>query len=240
MPTEPGAVFELNNASKHTVYNGWDQPRIHLIFDYVDEDEPVPAATALQQGAVLLQTRRTIDIAGAPMKHSIPQFCIIGAQKAGTTSVYDYLCEHPLVVPAYRKEPHFLDWRWNPDGLRAGALGGDGGGAECDVAGLREQWAEYFEEEGLAAHVSLMTGEATPSYLLGGELVARRLRALAPAARLVVIMRDPARRALSHHGMCADGSGSAAQVRPAAPSALWSAAHGRDPPGGDPASAAGS
>eukprot|EP01050_Picozoa_sp_SAG11_P003165 SAG11_NODE_173_length_13507_cov_10.489931_7_plen_75_part_00 len=37
IPTAVGRCFELNNASKHTVYNGWEQPRVHLIFDYVDD-----------------------------------------------------------------------------------------------------------------------------------------------------------------------------------------------------------
>lgn len=79
----------------------------------------------------------------------LPHFCIIGAQKAGTTTLYDALCRHPLVIPARRKEPHFLDWRWNPDGCLEGFLsasatplperqGGDWGGA--DIAGLRRQW----------------------------------------------------------------------------------------------------
>ena len=50
--TQPGLVFELNNASKHTVYNGWDRPRIHLILDYVDEADAVslPEPTVLAPG----------------------------------------------------------------------------------------------------------------------------------------------------------------------------------------------
>jgi hypothetical protein len=63
--TEPGLIFELNNASKHTVYNGWDKPRIHLIFDYVDEVDTasLPAEPIqLVPGQRLLQTRRTIDV----------------------------------------------------------------------------------------------------------------------------------------------------------------------------------
>lgn len=66
--TVAGHVFELNNASKHTVYNGWDRPRIHLILDYVDEEEVgglrVPPPTVLVPGQQLKQTRRTIDIVG--------------------------------------------------------------------------------------------------------------------------------------------------------------------------------
>ena len=33
-----GECFELNNRAKHQVYNGWDQHRVHLIFDWVSDD----------------------------------------------------------------------------------------------------------------------------------------------------------------------------------------------------------
>eukprot|EP01043_Picozoa_sp_COSAG02_P019917 COSAG02_NODE_971_length_15551_cov_4.415157_11_plen_386_part_00 len=203
LQTEPGLVFELNNASKHTVYNGWDRVRIHLILDYVDEIDAtsLPVPTVLAPGQKLRQTRRTIDLEGTPPRHPIPKFCIIGAQKAGTTSLYDMICHHALVVPAKRKEPHFLDWRWNPEKAD-----------ESDFNALRAGWAKYFDIQQLTDCPSLMTGEATPSYLLGGELVAARMAALAPKARLIVTLREPIERAYSHFRMCADTRGSAQQL----------------------------
>eukprot|EP01047_Picozoa_sp_COSAG01_P053487 COSAG01_NODE_5739_length_4065_cov_2.031266_5_plen_170_part_00 len=60
---------------------------------------------------------------------------------------------------------------------------------------------------------SLCSGEATPSYLLGGELIARRMRALAPDTRLIVILREPVERCFSHYRMCVDSRGSAEQLR---------------------------
>ena len=201
--TQPGLVFELNNASKHTVYNGWDRPRIHLILDYVDEadEASLPAPTVLNPGQKLRQSRRTIDVEGALPRHPIPSFCVIGAQKAGTTSLYDMICQHALVVPAHRKEPHFLDWRWNPEKAD-----------ETDLSALRNGWAKYFDMDQLTDCPSLMTGEATPSYLLGGELVATRMAALAPEARLIVTLREPTDRAYSHFRMCADTRGSPQQL----------------------------
>ena len=35
-----------------------------------------------------------------------PEFLVIGAQKAGTTSLYAQVCTHPAVAPALRKEVH--------------------------------------------------------------------------------------------------------------------------------------
>ena len=42
----------------------------------------------------------------------LPAFIILGAQKAGTTSLYEYLCQHPQIVSARRKEVHFFDESW--------------------------------------------------------------------------------------------------------------------------------
>src|SRR5436305_2012500 len=39
----------------------------------------------------------------------MPDFIIIGVQKGGTTSLYNYLVEHPGIAPIYIKEPHFFD-----------------------------------------------------------------------------------------------------------------------------------
>lgn len=38
----------------------------------------------------------------------LPNFLVIGAAKAGTTTVYQYLKQHPLVYMSPRKEPHFF------------------------------------------------------------------------------------------------------------------------------------
>ena len=39
----------------------------------------------------------------------LPDFVILGAQKAGTSSLYARLAAHPRVLPALRKEVHFFD-----------------------------------------------------------------------------------------------------------------------------------
>lgn len=41
-----------------------------------------------------------------------PNWVIIGAQKCGTTSLYEYLSQHPQAMKGRRREPHFLDWAW--------------------------------------------------------------------------------------------------------------------------------
>src|SRR5919112_425923 len=40
---------------------------------------------------------------------TLPNFLILGAQKAGTTSLFNYLGQHPEVYPSPIKETHFFD-----------------------------------------------------------------------------------------------------------------------------------
>src|SRR4051812_21610225 len=42
----------------------------------------------------------------------LPDFIILGAQKAGTTTLYDNLVKHPSVAPCDIKEVHFFDRNW--------------------------------------------------------------------------------------------------------------------------------
>lgn len=109
-------------------------------------------------------------------RRALPDFVIIGAQRAGTTSLYSHLCEHPDVVPAYCKEVHYFD------------VNSDRG-----EGWYRAHFPLRSELEG-----GRITGEATPRYLVhpGAD---ERLRALCPSAKLIVLLRNPAERALSHY-----------------------------------------
>ena len=58
--------MELNNQAKHAVANNMsDLWRIHLIFDYVDDDFLMPERILLTPGQIVNQTRRSIDL-GTP------------------------------------------------------------------------------------------------------------------------------------------------------------------------------
>jgi hypothetical protein len=116
---EPGYVIELNNQAKHAVVNRWNRHRVHLILDYVDDC--APPIRLLHPGAQLHQSRRTIEIVDHPgasntfdMTPPSPSFIVLGAQKCGTTTIYECLCQHPSVVKGRRRETHFFDWRWQP------------------------------------------------------------------------------------------------------------------------------
>ena len=107
------------------------------------------------------------------MSGTLPAFVILGAQKAGTTSLFAWLSSHPAVHPGAKKEVHFFDNLW--------AHGVD--------------WYRSFFPENLAH--GTFTGEATPYYLYH-PLAPARMAAVLPNARFIVLLRDPVARAISH------------------------------------------
>jgi hypothetical protein len=120
----------------------------------------------------------------------LPNFLVIGAAKGGTTSLYDYLRQHPEVYMAAVKEPRFFAYDGRP--LPQGGPGGERfhGATVTDVGA----YEALFEGAGNA----LARGEASPLYLYSAH-AASRIAARVPGARLVAILRDPADRAFSHY-----------------------------------------
>jgi hypothetical protein len=108
------------------------------------------------------------------MPATLPNFLIIGAQKAGTTSLAYHLKAHPEVSMASgMKEVRYFDLRY-----------------ENGIDWYKEQFANW---QGQAA-----VGEATPTYMAFEEVPARMAAAI-PQARLIAILRDPVDRAYSHY-----------------------------------------
>ena len=103
-----------------------------------------------------------------------PDFVIIGTQRGGTTSLHAYLSTHPQVATPATKELHFLTDRY-----------------ERGLDWYRGQFPAELPP-------GVITGEATP-YALFHPLAPRRLREVAPTAKLLVLLRNPVDRAYSHY-----------------------------------------
>ena len=43
----------------------------------------------------------------------LPDFLVIGAQRSGTSTLYEYLVRHPCIAPALRKEVSFFDLNYD-------------------------------------------------------------------------------------------------------------------------------
>ncbi|MGZ4481969.1 MAG: sulfotransferase domain-containing protein [Gaiellales bacterium] len=113
----------------------------------------------------------------------LPEFLIIGGQRCGTTALYDSLLRHPGIRAPSVKEVHYFDLQF----------------------GCGERWYRaHFPTELQRAAVrrrtghDLVTGEASPYYLFHPR-VPGRAHELLPDARLVVMVRDPVKRAYSHY-----------------------------------------
>ena len=201
-----GHVFELNNQAKHAVSNCGDDHRVHLILDYVDEHfESLPAnrprkRIKLAPGERLLQTRRSIDRAVDKGKRPTPSFMILGAQKAGTTSIYEYMVQHPLVARPKRRETHCLDWRWNE---------------QCTTTEERRNHClQFYYAKELRRHPSCLTGDSTPSYLLDSLRVIPRIKEVFPwQMKFIVMLRNPVQRAHSHYAMVTSLDGTPEQIQ---------------------------
>lgn len=193
---QPGHVFEMNNQAKHAVSNCGTTHRVHLILDYVDIDSKIHIP--LSPGEVLVQTRRSVDRLCDAHSRPTPSYLILGAQKAGTTSLYEYMVQHPLVIRAKRRETHCLDWRWK----------------EGNDEEQREHCLSFFFSKELARHSSCLTGDSTPSYLLDAKRVIPRLSKVFPhSIQYFVMMRNPVHRAYSHYQMVTSSKGTPEQLK---------------------------
>jgi len=205
----PGHVFEMNNQAKHTVTNGQSngEYRVHLILDYVHPtyfqqriQQNCPIQTInLSPGEVLTQTRRSIDRVCNAGSRNHPTYLIIGAQKAGTTSMYDYINQHPWVVRAKRRETHNLDWRYNT--------------SLQNTNDRRKHCLSFYHVEGMKPYPSLITGDSTPSYLLDYYRVIPRLKeCFVHEPQLIIMVREPIKRAISHYVMVTSLDGTPEQL----------------------------
>jgi hypothetical protein len=108
----------------------------------------------------------------------LPNFLIIGAAKAGTTSLHQYLRHHPQVfMPETKELSYFVEENnWNRG---------------------RGWYRQQFE----GATTAVAIGEASPRYAMYPVYrgVPRRIAELLPGARLIYVVRDPIERMRSHY-----------------------------------------
>jgi hypothetical protein len=109
---------------------------------------------------------------------ALPDFLCVGAQKAGTTTLYHTLKQHPDIFLSPDEEVHFFD-----DDAHYG------------------QGLSWYENRFAGHRGERAVGEVTPAYLYF-DYVPQRIRdSLGSDIKLIFIFRDPATRAFSHYLM---------------------------------------
>jgi hypothetical protein len=106
----------------------------------------------------------------------LPNFLIIGAQRSGTTSLFQVLKRHPQIFLPDIKEVNFF---FHDNHYRRGV----------------EYYQTFFAEAPPSAD---LVGEASPGYLCKPE-VPRRIHGLLPSVKLVAVLRNPVDRAYSQY-----------------------------------------
>jgi len=112
---------------------------------------------------------------GEMIKH--PNFIIIGAQKCGTSTLFNHLRKHPDIHMPRKKELHFFDENYS-NGM--------------------DWYLKFFNrKEGI---INLCSGEASPYYFFH-PLVPARIFETFPSIKLILLLRNPVSRAYSqyHH-----------------------------------------
>ena len=118
----------------------------------------------------------------------LPSFLIIGTQKGGTTSLYNYLIQHPFVASAFAKEVHFFDNHTCAHNFGKG------------MAWYKShfEYSLYKSYKKIVHQQDLITGEGSPDYLFDPH-ASRRIAATIPTVKLIVLLRNPVDRAYSHY-----------------------------------------
>jgi hypothetical protein len=110
----------------------------------------------------------------------LPNLIVIGAMKAGTTSLHHYLSLHPEIAMSGEKELNFFiaerNWSKGP-----------------------AWYCSHFPLERVKGTV--VRGESSPLYTAHPTFagVPERMRQVVPDARLIYVVRDPVERMISHY-----------------------------------------
>lgn len=121
---------------------------------------------------------------------NLPNFLLIGVQKSGTTSVYNYLNQHPQIFLSPLKETNFLERDWAS--LEASAKR-----YPHESCYSLEHYQQLFADVADEAAI----GEASPNYLFHYKTAIPEIKKLVPDAKLLVMLRNPVQRAYSDYLM---------------------------------------
>jgi len=138
-------------------------------------------------GKMLSEPGNSMDV----KQEKWPTFLIIGVAKAGTTSLWGYLKQHPEVFVSPIKETNYFAY----DGSDTSTFSGHRAHNQFPIK-TRDEYLALFS----GAAQALAVGEVSPLYI-ESPVAADRIRRDLPRVRLIAILRNPADRAVSDYQM---------------------------------------
>ncbi len=121
--------------------------------------------------------------------HMLPDFIIIGAAKGGTSSLYDYLTQHPSIYSCVVKEPNYFAMYYDR---------GINWYKSCFPTTLKKYNVTTFEKK------KFVTGEASTQYYWYPH-TPKRIKKIIPKIKLILLLRNPIDRSYSHYNMNVNG-----------------------------------
>ncbi len=121
----------------------------------------------------------------------LPDFVVIGAGKSGTTSLNEYLKEHPQIFMSTRKEPNFFAYEMAKE-------------EDFDLESSKEFYRDSvlklddYLELFKGSKESQLLGEVSNTYL-NSEMACERIKHYIPNTKLIAILRHPADRLFSRY-----------------------------------------
>lgn len=124
----------------------------------------------------MIKTDRLLQARVLHCAMRLPDFIVIGAPKAGTTSLCDYLSARHDIHIFEGKEARFFTTRF-------------------------EQGIEWYASLFSKAESGQLVGEGTPGYAIGPNtnIVSERIKTHVPSAKLIYMVRHPIERIKSHY-----------------------------------------
>jgi hypothetical protein len=120
----------------------------------------------------------------------LPNFLIIGAAKAGTTAICDYLKQHPQIFISYIREPHFFAFEKDAIDFRGP------GDHKIHQHTITDFAAYQSQFESAAGKIAI--GEGSTTYLYSPQAPAR-IKATLPEVKLIAVLRNPVDRAYASY-----------------------------------------
>ncbi|HYO39135.1 MAG TPA: sulfotransferase [Nocardioidaceae bacterium] len=130
---------------------------------------------------------RAYGLVSAPLRPG-PDFLVVGVKRGGTTSMFNYLLQHPGVTGLFPQSRGKKSTDYFFKGTHLGE------------SWYRSHFHSSLHRSRVARRLGYapVGGEASPYYLWDPRIAAR-VRSLAPRVKAVALLRDPVERAWSHY-----------------------------------------